>query len=63
MTQGPCDYRLFFFLNEKRKQINEKSRSNEQLTEPKLGTKMLSVLPSKKKKKLSVQVQLCTAIN
>lgn len=53
----------FFFLNEKRKQINEKSRSNEQLTEPKLGTKMLSVLPSKKKKKLSVQVQLCTAIN
>lgn len=54
----------FFFKNEKRKQINEKSRSNEQLTEPKLGTKMLSVLPSKKKKKkLSVQVQLCTAIN
>ena len=52
MTQGPCDYRLFFKKMKKEKKINEKSRRIEQLTEPKLGTKMLSV-----------QVQLCTAIN
>ena len=33
MTQGPCDYRLFFKKMKKENKINEKSRRNEQLTE------------------------------